>query len=107
MNPARKTRKRTIACIITVVLAAILLGSAFYMQWYALQAQGNARGKDLQGSYTFMFQRYPHIKAWHDSLQTAKALRDTFITGPDSTPCLLYSIRLFYIQNGSGHPWLY
>lgn len=96
MNPARKTRKRTIACIITAVLAAILLGSAFYMQWYALQAQGNARGKDLQGSYTFMFQRYPHIKAWHDSLQTAKALRDTFITSEDQI-----RLHAFYIPSDS------
>ena len=41
------------------------------------------RGKDLQGSWEYMFQNYPELEAWRDSLMQAGALKDTFIYTPD------------------------
>lgn len=93
MDLQHRHKRRTVVYVILAVLTAIMFGGAFYMQWYALQAQGNKRGKDLQSSYSFMCQRYPHIKEWADSLQRVKALRDTFILTEDDT-----RLHAFYIQ---------
>lgn len=99
MNPLHTHKRRTVVYVTLAILLAIMFGGAFYMQWYALQAQGNQRGKDLQSSYSFMFQRYPHIKEWADSLQRVKALRDTFILTDDDT-----RLHAFYIAADSVTP---
>ena len=41
------------------------------------------RGKDLEGSWAYMFENYPELRSWKDSLQQADALKDTFINAPD------------------------
>ena len=73
------------AGVILILILALLAGSGLYLQWYALTARGNERGKDLNGSYEYMFRTYPHIWNWADSLNHHKALRDTFITADDGT----------------------
>lgn len=73
------------AGVILILILALLAGSGLYLQWYALTARGNERGKDLNGSYEYMFRTYPHILNWADSLNHHKALRDTFITAEDGT----------------------
>lgn len=73
------------AGVILILILALLAGSGLYLQWYALTARGNERGKDLNGSYEYMFRTYPHIRNWADSLNHHKALRDTFITADDGT----------------------
>lgn len=73
------------AGVILILIFALLAGCGLYLQWYALTAQGNERGKDLKGSYEYMLSTYPHIRNWADSLNQHKALRDTFITADDGT----------------------
>lgn len=71
--------------VILILILGLLAGGSLYLQWYALQAQGNPRGKDLEGSYRYMYETYPHISAWADSLRHGKALKDTFILAEDGT----------------------
>ncbi len=83
-----KTKKgyigRFLGWTVTIVLA-ICITATLYMQWYALQAGGNERGKNIEASYDFMFGHYPFLIQWTDSLQQTGALRDTFITAEDGT----------------------
>ena len=78
----KKTSYKVIGAIVAALLA-LLAGGTLYLQWYALEAQGNERGKDLDASYAFMYEHYPFLSHWVDSLQRAEALRDTFIMADD------------------------
>ena len=78
----KKTSYKVIGAIVAALLA-LLAGGTLYLQWYALEAQGNERGKDLDASYAFMYEDYPFLSHWVDSLQRAEALRDTFIMADD------------------------
>lgn len=84
MRPLRQ-RAVTVLCILVVIVAATLSAAILFLQWYALQACGNERGKNLDTSYTFMYDRYPVLRPWVDSLRHESALRDTFITTDDGT----------------------
>jgi len=44
------------------------------------------RGKDIEGSYRFMYDRYDFLESWVDSLNLAGALRDTSIINPEGIP---------------------
>ena len=78
----KRTHKR-IAWSVSVTLLAVLTGSTLFLQWYALEAGGNERGQNMEASYEFMFEHYPFLSHWVDSLQRVEALRDTFITADD------------------------
>lgn len=76
-----KRKKLIIAISITaILLIAILLGASQYMLDYSLRPQN--RGRDLAGSWQYMFETYPYLKPWADSLEQAGALKDTFIYSP-------------------------
>ena len=83
MGGRRKSKR--IGWLILGVLCLILAGTTLYLQWFALQACGNKRGKDLDTSYDFMYEHYPFLKQWTDSLNRTEALRDTFILADDGT----------------------
>ena len=87
-----KTLLKRIVCIISILLAFFTAG-AFYLQWFALNASGNKRGKNISESYAFMKERYPQLRTWTDSLKQHGALRDTFITATDGTR--LHALYLF------------
>ncbi|MDE7379008.1 MAG: alpha/beta hydrolase [Paraprevotella sp.] len=70
---------------ILVLLVSASFGAAFYLQYYALQARGNERGKDIAGSLRYMKETYPALAGWIDSINTPDILRDTFITADDGT----------------------
>lgn len=74
-----------------LVLLILLSVGGYYMVDYALTPPN--RGKDIEGSYEYMYKEYPHLRPYMDSLQQTKALRDTFITTIDG-------IRLhgFYVK---------
>lgn len=82
-----KGKKRIIQAtgVILIFVLGLLAASGFYLQWYGLQAQGNPRGKDVPGAYAYMYQTYPHIRTWADSLRRNQALKDTFIRATDGT----------------------
>ena len=69
--------------ITTLVLAAFLWAASSYMLNYSLSPLN--RGKDLTGSWEYMFENYPELQVWKDSLEQANALKDTFIYAPDHT----------------------
>ena len=56
----------------------VILGASIYMMAISLVPSNN-RGRDYTKAYTRLFSRYPHVKPWVDSLQSAGAIRDTFI----------------------------
>ncbi len=56
---------------------AIIMVASFFILNYSLSPIN--RGKDIQGSWNYLFETYPETQPWIDSLQQAKALRDTFI----------------------------
>ena len=83
-------RKRTFIGIGLSILSVVILlwiASSFMLN-YSLSPIN--RGKDLQGSWEYMFENYPELQSWKDSLQQADALKDTFIYAPDRT--LLHAI---------------
>lgn len=79
-----KMKKRTkyILGITLTVIVLVAVGASFFMLNYSLTPSQN-KGRNLSGSYTFMFKEYPYIKPWVDSLQHMKALRDTFIVNAE------------------------
>lgn len=81
----KKKRIIQVTGVILILIIALLAGSSLYLQWYALQAQGNPRGKDINSSYEYMYETYPHIQSWADSLRQNKALKDTFIIADDGS----------------------
>lgn len=88
-----KKKKKILWGVLTgmLVLAGILIGTSLYMLDFSLRPLN--RGKDLEGSMAYMRQTYPHIVPWIDSLEQAKALRDTFITAPDGIRMHAFYVR--------------
>ena len=82
MHKEKNKFKRIFWTVLTL-LVLTLTGSTLYLQWYALEAGGNERGKNLEMSYAFMYEHYPFLSHWVDSLQRKNALRDTFILAED------------------------
>lgn len=70
-----------ITVLICILLLSILGIGGYYMVEYALSPKN--RGKDIEGSYTYMYKEYPYLKPYMDSLHHVGALRDTFIYAPD------------------------
>jgi len=85
-------KKRILLGIGTIVLAlvALLLAATLFMLNFSLSPEHE--GKDIQGSWNYMFENYPELKAWKDSLQQAEALKDTFIYAPDGTRLHAYHV---------------
>lgn len=76
--------------ITLVLLIAVLLGASQYMLNYSLRPEN--RGRDLASSWQYMFETYPYLKPWVDSLQQAEALKDTFIYSPDQVKLHAYYV---------------
>lgn len=76
-----------------VIFALIILlsGAGFYMLDYSLKPENE--GRDLEGSFRYMYKEYPGLEAWVDSLQQVGALKDTFILAPDEA-----RLHAYYIQ---------
>lgn len=86
-----KKRKIIYGSLLGLFLAACLLtGCSLLMLNYALKPED--RQKDLAGSLAYMYKEYPYLKPWVDSLQTARALKDTFILAADRTKLHAYYI---------------
>lgn len=74
--------KHIIKFISITLLAIILLlfGVGYYMLNYALKPEGlETRSRDIPGSYAYLYEDYPELQPWVDSLRTANALRDTLV----------------------------
>ena len=65
-----------------LVVAAVLLGGSFYMLSYSLRPDRVMAEKNAD-SYKYMYEEYPFLEPWVDSLTRAGALRDTTICDSD------------------------
>lgn len=78
----QKTRKRIYLIFGgVVIMIALLIGAGFYMLSFSLKPENG--GRDLEGSYQYMYKEYPFLKNWVDSLNRVEALQDTFIVASD------------------------
>lgn len=76
--------------ITLLILIAVVIGGSFFMLNYSLKPEN--RGKDIESSYKYMYENYPYLKSWVDSLNHESALKDTFIKADDGT-----RLHAFYI----------
>lgn len=84
MPLSRKTKRALrIGSFSIITLILLIIGCSLYLQWYSLEAQGNARGKNTQESYEYIVNTYPQIKSWADSMFQHQLLKDTFIQTDD------------------------
>lgn len=67
--------------IIIIVLVALLGAASMFMLQFSLSPKNE--GKNISGSWDYMFENYPELEVWRDSLYQANALKDTFIYAPD------------------------
>lgn len=86
----RTKKKAFLFAGILLGILVILVGAGFYMLSFSLKP--GSEGKDIEGSYRYMFKEYPTLEAWVDSLQQTKALKDTFIVAPDGARLHAYYV---------------
>lgn len=68
--------------LITIIsLTLLTLGASVFMIFYSLKPFH--RGLNIEQSYTDMYERYPFLEGWVDSLNQQKALKDTFLINPN------------------------
>ena len=93
--------------IFLLVLVGLLAGGSIYMINFSLRPEN--RGKDMEGSFTFMREKYPQIIPWVDSLQNHHALRDTFIISPDGIRMHAFYARAMkpHLAYGNYRTWIY
>lgn len=92
----RPSRARIIiryALLLLAAAAVLTVGGAVCLLDYALRP-GGERGKDAQAAWHDMFARYEGMRAWHDSLVAAGALRDTSILSADGKD----SLHAYYLR---------
>ena len=88
-----KMRKKRIYLTIGIsilVLATLLGGGSSFLLHFGLSPVNH--GKDLKTSWEYMYENYPELKSWTDSLQQAEALKDTFIYAPDKARLHAYYV---------------
>ncbi len=79
----KKGKKWLIAIVIIIMfLICAVLGGGAYLVKFALRPYDDVVRKNAQ-SYEYMFNEYPFLKPWVDSLTHANALKDTFIINRD------------------------
>ena len=60
--------------IAVVIVAALLVGGSLYLLRYSLQPQATIEAKNAS-SYKYMYEEYPFLRPWVDSLRRAPAGR--------------------------------
>lgn len=74
----KKTIKYSILGL--AALCTLLLCGGYYMLGYALKPEELAtRSRDIASSYELMYEHYPELQPWMDSLMTVGALKDFYI----------------------------
>lgn len=91
-------------------LCTLLLCGGYYMLGYSLKPDDLvSRSRNIAASYDFMYERYPELHPWVDSLMTAGALKDFYIENDrgETLACALCCRCPPYRQNGSHRTWIY
>lgn len=88
----KKTLKRLL--IAFLLLLTFLVCAGYYLLGYALRPGELAtRSRNIEESVEFMTGRYPVLHTWLDSLSTAQALREVWITGEAGE-----NLRALYVE---------
>lgn len=77
---ANKKRMISVAVAILTVVILATVGGSFYMLDFALAPEENR--SDTAVCYQRLYETYPEMRPWVDSLRSKEALRDTFVTMP-------------------------
>ncbi|MCD8166617.1 MAG: alpha/beta hydrolase [Bacteroides sp.] len=87
---------RVVLMLAGIILVAVIAGSV-YMLNYSLRPVN--RGHDIAGSYEYLYESYPYLRSWVDSLDRHNALRDTFITSRDG-----YRLHAYFVEAARKSP---
>ena len=63
-----------------MAVIAATVGSSLYLLSYSLAPDPNRR--DMDSAYTQLFNNYPDMRQWTDSMRVGGLLRDTFVVMP-------------------------
>lgn len=74
-----------------LILAGSLIGGSFYMLSYSLTPNALIKAK-YADAYKYIYQNYPYLHPWVDSLNQVNALKDTFIVNPEGVKLHAYYI---------------
>ena len=88
----KKTTKRWVAAVATLILAAIVgvtTYGSFYLVDYALTSKPQSHSKNWGKAYAW----YPELRPWLDSIRAERAWSDTFAVMPDGTRAHAVLIR--------------
>ncbi|MEG1563609.1 MAG: alpha/beta hydrolase [Bacteroides sp.] len=81
----------TVAALIVLLLISVGAGSSYLLNTSLLPNE-KIMSKTAD-SYPFMYQNYPFLRPWVDSLRRADALKDTFILNPEGI-----QLHAFYLS---------
>ena len=79
------------ALIVLFLLISATIGGSYYMLGYSLRPNETILAK-YADSYPYMYEDYPFLRPWVDSLRQADALKDTFIINPEGIQLHAYYI---------------
>lgn len=79
------------ALIVLFLLIGATIGGSYYLLGYSLRPNETILAK-YADSYPYMYEDYPFLRPWVDSLRQADALKDTFITNPEGIQLHAYYI---------------
>ena len=93
--------------IFLLVLVGLLAGGSIYMINFSLRPEN--RGKDMEGSFTFMREKYPQIIPWVDSRQEASCTTRYFyhLSRWYTDACLLCQSHEAHLAYGNYRTWIY
>jgi hypothetical protein len=80
---SKRTKISLILTLTLIILIGVLWGGAAYLVRFALTPPRSA--DFATKSWQRQYDRYPGMQAWHDSLTSQNALRDTFMVSEDGT----------------------
>ena len=66
---------------VILVLFAVLYGASRYMLGFSLKPDPGR--KDVDSTYNILYERFPDMRTWVDSLRSSGRLRDTFVVMQD------------------------
>ncbi len=73
-------KKVMVTLILLMLLLMTIIGGSYYMLGYSLAPDPDRR--DTAQCYKELFENYPDMRPWVDSLRSCDGLRDTFVTMP-------------------------
>ncbi|EJW96446.1 family S9 peptidase [gut metagenome] len=77
--------------LLMLVMTGCTIGGSFYMLNFSLVPDAKILSKDAD-TYPYMYDNYPFLRPWIDSLKQENALKDTFIVNPQGVQLHAYYV---------------